>query len=515
LPADIWVNRYDIREERLNDGEGFADSSDSSVLAWSQSYVLSSHLAMHEATHKTNYLDKFVDQADEMLANASDLDRDGFLGWGTYRYSVNLVENGGFEYARFTDGSLPDGWTRRQSSPETAFREFGQSKSGDFNVTIRTAPLAGWQILEARTWNALVADNRAYEPDTLYKLSFYGKTNGLAGGRAEVYDYTAGRRLAIVSFNSTAWKVYSTTFRMPRAGGHDIRVRLMNDDYRVPGGSASFDFVRVRQYSEYVVHSGMIATPLAQFAAVVRSDPALQPAYGAAADRYEAFVRMHILPRWEPFYRRIGASGGTYVFPDDGSSSVPRHSLPHNQYLALGRALLWMAEANADVSYAARAARLATTFKRHLHVMPGGGYTWRYLERLLPGDYHYNYVAEDISHANIDVGFAVLAQKAGIVFTAGDLKRFATTLTTRVWNGSWSAPGLRKRVDGSGGPAGNANLSEWADLYDGENRTWQVVSKVLAYRRRWAKSGAYSLLTMANLADDLSRPREPVQGAGT
>ena len=35
--------------------------------------------------------DAFVTQADRVLASADDDNHDGYLGWGTFRYSVNLV----------------------------------------------------------------------------------------------------------------------------------------------------------------------------------------------------------------------------------------------------------------------------------------------------------------------------------------------------------------------------------------------------------------------------------------
>lgn len=502
---ETWTDRFDQEDQQLNDGRGLSDSKDSSKLGWSESYILSSYLSMYEATGDLKYLQKFVEHSDRVLDNASDPDGDGFLGWGTYKYATSLARNPGFEFVNPADPTMAIGWTRWQSSPFTAYRDLRNDRGGVAGMTIRTNPARGWQVVQSELYNSFVRDNKRYEPDTLYQLSFNGKTNGSkAGGRAEVYDFTTNERLAMVRFHNTSWKAHSITFRTPAEGGHRLVVRLMHVNYKVAGGTVSFDLVRVRQLSEYAVHDGMIAAPMAEFAALVRRDSRLTNDYDVTADRYAAFIRDEILPKWEQYFRPIGSTGGTYVFPDDGSTGIPRQSLPHNQSLALGNVMVWlsMAEPEGDEALEERATKLATTFKRHL-LPVGGGYLWRYSDRLLSGDYGRVLVAEDVSHANISVGFAITAASAGIVFKESDLQRFSKTLTAFMWNRSMSTPRVSTLVNGTGGYSRSWYLSGWADLaqFDPSKRTHRLVDAVYNFRGKWEDSGPSGLLTIARLAE--------------
>jgi hypothetical protein len=488
--------------------EDYSTSSDAGILAWDESYVMSSYLAMYDATAQTSYLDTFVQQANRVLSNATDPDGDGYLGWQTYRYSVNLVTNGGFETPDPQDPSLPAGWYRYQSTPATASLDWTQTQAGNFGLTVRSDPLHGWQALETRTFNPLVRSNLNYEPNTNYLLSFAGKTNGSkAGGMIQVIDYTTMKTLAFVAFHNTAWDAQSITFRTPAASGHDIRIRLSTQYYNVAGGSASFDSIQVRQYAEYAAHAGMITAPMAEFAALVRSQPALQTKYGATADRYVKFMLANVVPRWEPDFRYIGTTGGTYVFPDDGSSDIPRQSLPTNQNLAMARAMLWLAEATKNSSLLDQAKRLGTTFKSQLKVAADGSFTWNYASHLLSGDPLVRSQAEDSEHANLDVGFAIDAFKAGILFTASDINRFATTLDKVMWNGSSASLVLSGRVDGTGGASDEINLADWSELVglDISTEITKLATAVLG-SRQWNLARPYDLLTLARIADGLARP---------
>jgi hypothetical protein len=506
---DVWTRRFDVMEARVKSLASYANSTDSAVLAWSESYVLSGYLAMYEATRDTKYLDKFAQQSNVILDHASDPNHTGYLGWGTFKYSVSLARNGDFEAADRYDGSLPSNWVRFQSTSSTAFLDDGQHRTGYYSATVNTNPVAGWQILETSTFNSRVSNNRAYEPNSLYQLSFSGKTNGsAAGGRVEIYDNTSGTILAGKNFTSSKWATYAINFQSPKIAGHDLQIRLTHMNYRVPGGSASFDHVVVRQYAEFVVHEARIAAPLAQFAAYVQANPSLRAAYGAAADRFAGFIRTEILPRWDRDFRAIGATGGTYVFPDDGSSTLPRNSVPNNQNLAMADAFLWMSIVDKDATLADRAQRLGNTFKGQLHLV-GSRYVWSYSGHLLSGDYSPPTAPEDISHGNVDIGFVVDAYRAGFIFTSTDIKRFAATLTGAMWNRSLGTALVSRRVDGSAGLESPNTVSEWAmlGLPGLPSGSFNVVRAILAKNSRWARSGPAGLLAIARMAQGSPRPQ--------
>src|SRR5678816_1893848 len=74
-----------------------------------------------------------------------------------------------------------------------------------------------------------------------------------------------------------------------------------------------------------------------------------------------------------------------------------------------------------------RATALATRFRAQITSGGDGALLWNY------GAGAYNSPGEDISHAAINVDFAVLAAQHGIVFDENDLAAFATTFRERVY----------------------------------------------------------------------------------
>jgi hypothetical protein len=58
-------------DDRFN-FDSYASSTDGGVLAWSESYILEAFLAMYEATHEMQYLDRVMDHADLIFAHRGD-----------------------------------------------------------------------------------------------------------------------------------------------------------------------------------------------------------------------------------------------------------------------------------------------------------------------------------------------------------------------------------------------------------------------------------------------------------
>jgi len=93
LAAEEWARSFSVWHQ-VNEMRCFG-SGNSADLAWWESYLLQSYLAMHQATQDQYWLDRFTAHADTMLAvmrEAPDAGScwpgymDGFLGWGTTRY---------------------------------------------------------------------------------------------------------------------------------------------------------------------------------------------------------------------------------------------------------------------------------------------------------------------------------------------------------------------------------------------------------------------------------------------
>ncbi len=479
-------------------------------------------MAMYEATSDRRYLDTLVAHVDRILAGAADDDGDGYLGWGCYRYSEDEIPNGGFEEARCTarvgnlcvsrDRKTPEHWVRWQSSVSTALRTSLAKRTDKMGVRLVTRPPT-WQVIECRPWGS---GNFSYDPGKWYRLSWAARTNGKVGASVQVYDFTARKMLASRVTTSTSWGVSVIDFRAP-AAGHDIAVRLMPSDPSAVGGYVDFDDIGLQQKLEWLVHDGMIAWPIARFIAEVRSDLALK-GYRSKADAYLTFITSQILPKWQPHYRKIfGGTAGTYVFPPDPSYEWHGNSLPHNMYLALGRVYLWLYRATGSSAYRLRARELGAWFLRNLRQNPKdpSAYTWRYFDPI-PGDRFKAGEPEDLSHANIDVGFAVLAARSGVLFNDSHLARMASTLTKVMWNRSWDEPRLTQDVEGGGDDSYSIYLPSWAQLARRVRATsplkvWDLVRAVqddlrCCHKPTQMQAAAELLASLPFVGGGLSRP---------
>jgi hypothetical protein len=95
-----------------------------------------------------------------------------------------------------------------------------------------------------------------------------------------------------------------------------------------------------------------------------------------------------------------------------------------------------MAKATGSKTYRDHAERLARYFKRRLRPVTDGAYDWAYWPR--PDKDGKG--SEDISHAGININFAVRCERERMVFTRDDLSRFAETWLRRVKrpDGTWA-----------------------------------------------------------------------------
>ncbi|MDF2653218.1 MAG: Carbohydrate binding domain, partial [Paenibacillus sp.] len=283
-------------------------SLDSGVLAFQESYMLRSFLSLYQSTQDTDWLDKFVDRADTVKGNASDLYGDGYLGWESKWYSPNLVTNGTFAAAASGDSTLPNGWIRSQSSSSTAYRS---GSSGDYK------PPAGscggdTQGLVLKTngtsWQKLYQNLGAYEPNKKYNVRFDAKTNGSAAkGRAYVVDSSNGNAiLGSIVFDQTAWEFVEFDFTSPSATGHVLQLWLAHNDYTVTNGTAFFDNVAVSAYYPYILHDGIIGTVLAEFIRLVYDDNSNLSSFMSTANSYKSFIENELIPKWEDVNSYVG-----------------------------------------------------------------------------------------------------------------------------------------------------------------------------------------------------------------
>ena len=482
--GNTWYDNYVAMDAAV--GGSSYGNRDSASLAWGESYILNSYLDVYQLTRDTQWLDKLVTHVDQIIANADDEDNDGYLGWNTSRYSPQELLNTGFETVASGDSTMAAYWVRWQTNSTNAHL-----------TTDRVSGAYAMQIdSDGLLWRKVYQQLGTYEPNTVYDLKFSAKTNGsAAGGRVYLIDKTTNVILCSAAFTNTAWASFSLQCRTPAVAGHALQVWLGHNDYRVAGGKTYFDNVTVNGRFPYMVHDGMIGTPIALFVRLAHQTPSLPAVYQEKAASYRAFLETEIVPRWESS-AYIGntwvSTTGTYQqSPNFDAFSHTRTSnyLPYNQSLAYGRMLLVLHQVNGNTTYLDRARRTGQFFKNGL-ALNGDAYTWKYSTASAAGS------AEDTSHANIDIGAARELYESGNIFTATDMQRFTNALTTKMWNGSLIDPVVTKYVNGTGDSSFSIYLVEWAEYAQWAKNIFPIIAE--QYRDLTGNS-AYTMLALARI----------------
>lgn len=128
-----------------------------------------------------------------------------------------------------------------------------------------------------------------------------------------------------------------------------------------------------KTYYIYADETGLIATPLAQFAALVNKDPKLT-SYRAKANEYVKAAKdaVNVL-----FMSQLRNSDVNFTWIEDGNTL--HLDRPINKNLAVGSALLAIYEATGDNSYLDKGKKMANFFKQNLLAnSSSGGYYWKY-----------------------------------------------------------------------------------------------------------------------------------------
>lgn len=179
----------------------------------------------------------------------------------------------------------------------------------------------------------------------------------------------------------------------------------------------------------YIVHTGMICLAPAELLRELKQKPAL-----AAHIKNGPLIRKALeecIADADQYWREGPGEGeGHYVDPCMGL-------LPMNQSNAMGMTLLEMYHVTGNQDYKSKVEKLATFFKNRLRTDDPQVFDWGYWPKDDAGQAS---DSEDISHAAINVEFAVRCAQANIVFTRADTERFAQTwlLKVRQGDGRWA-----------------------------------------------------------------------------
>lgn len=247
----------------------------------------------------------------------------------------------------------------------------------------------------------------------------------------------------------------------------------------------------------FAVHTGMIAYPMAELAVLLKNEPALgeRKAYDCKTYAEKAAVYVQAgrdaVAIFEADWRTQGADSGYYVFPPSATFyPYAGQEMPVNQMNAMGRLLIALADATGEATYREKARRLANHFKAMLSTSTKGGYRWSYWSAsyVSPG--------EDISHAAINVEFAIRAARSGIVFTGADLKKFAITFVEHVYVDSHTTYDAVGGTGAKNTPGQRSQTGRWVELAEHDPAIHAIVRDIYA---GYSSATGSTLLGMAYL----------------
>ncbi len=399
-------------------GKGYSDSADSGDLGWGEASRLLTYIKAYTILKDTYWLDKIIDHFDRMIAGLSDPDGDGYRGWQTITYS--------------------DALGRPTADP-------------------------------ANTGNARI------EPELVR-----ARKNTDVTGHTYTIEFTAPGEFQIADDDTAELLIRRQAYK----SGEPITA-IPGIKVTISGQPAQGDEFQVRTEQvlplEWAVHDGTITYPIALFIETVKKDNALQEQYGEKADEYSKLLMDNFLKKWEYVWIEPAAGMGLLKWEpivanpylrDIPTDEIPTTTkpIPHNQYLALGRTYLVMADVvdkpEAD-HYRDIAEKMARFFKSKLRPT-GKAYTFAYwdpVEGISDG-------ADDIGHGGLSLSFAIEAANRGVVFDDDDMQRFSHTLLDQIWNGSLDDPKFAKRVNGEG--EGGAGSGHWVALSSHNDEVWRL-----------------------------------------
>lgn len=245
-------------------------------------------------------------------------------------------------------------------------------------------------------------------------------------------------------------------------------------DYRglsLPAWRAGGKYTLDGKYYIFAAHTGMIASPLADFARIVK-EYNLQEYQDKAAVYLQA-ARDAVAVHDDEWVDE--GDQGYYIIRKGAPVWSDGVGIPFNMYLILGEAQISLYQVTGDPIYLERATKMARHFKSHLTVdQATGAYVWNYYWGLAytgwtaannpttnTPEYRGYKNVEDIRHGVLDMRFAEKAYRAGIVFNEQDMIRFGKTVTSNIIK---AIDSVAFQVDGRG-TDGTNRLTGWTMLY--------------------------------------------------
>ncbi len=375
----------------------------SGMLAWSQSYVLLGLVRMYEKYRDTYYLDRLIDNVDQVLAV-----RDSERGVTDYR-GLSLP-------AWRADHPYTTGYATLADSNGQPLLDLREALSYAEDTTVTVTAGTRPDTFTVQLVNTFV--NRTV---TLSDLSLDPASPDYAVSR--IYTAAPGPLQLTAADRRPAPRAGD----IPRLGTYEMHCKPVI----------------------FAVHTGMITYPIASFVRLVAGSPVLRRRYQRKAAEYLTACREAVAVHdWEYV---SDEGGGHLIWPKGQPLAYDGCEQPINQSVGLGQTLVELALATGESGYRRKVAAMGRMLAGQLTVDAGDADVWHYWPaggRIYEGFTKTGNPEsdvsiftpsggparqfEDISHGAIDVEFAVRAFRARLAFTGQDMERLARTFTQNV-----------------------------------------------------------------------------------
>ncbi|MEA3402383.1 MAG: hypothetical protein U9R79_14190 [Armatimonadota bacterium] len=415
LDVDALAEAYRAFDMERNEGMGHSDKPDSGSLGWGEGGIIESYARMWEVTGDTYWLEKTRDHFRRIMGNASDPDGDGYLSWQTTTYSTAIAW--AERLHNVSDAQIQPPHQKQMSGKEAA-KATGHTYLIEFPESPQALRIVDWTTRE------VVAEDVPYED---------------------------GAAITLI-------EPFSVTISGATHQGDRFMVRTQQ-----------------AQPLEFTVHQGMFIYPVALFIEAVKTTPELQEEFGEDAETFLQFINTHLFEKNERDWLDMGELGGGYRFEPKITDRYPNRIMPHNQYGALARAWLVLAEVEgAHPLMAQRAEQMCQYFRSYLELDEDhDAWRWHYWDWTEYGEPDHS-GWEDTSHGHIDVSLAVEAARRGVVFTDADMRRFVNTWLEVMWNGDEETPRMAHRVAEDENFRHSALLRSWTELAQWDRRVYEL-----------------------------------------
>ncbi len=269
-------------------------------------------------------------------------------------------------------------------------------------------------------------------------------------------------------------------------------------DYRGISGPtwASTKYSKNNEPYAWVVHSGMITYPMADFSQLIINNPDLQGHYSYSGKMFldvAHWLNNKIAETIASHDDQWDDTELVYRFRNTSVIHYPNIVLPFNQQAAMGRTLLMMYLSTGRSDYLYKTVNIAIHFHNNLVLnSDNNSYIWNY--------FNHTNITEDISHAAIEVDFSILCYQHDLLFNKTDMERFASTFKNNIYIEPLK---ITDKVDGSGETNSHINQTgRWLNISSFDRDIYHVVADIFmdkAIYQSTKELSASSFLAIANL----------------